>query len=325
MSKALPLIVGTAILFVLAGFNVHQFSNNEETMKMLEMKDVNINNLQDDLQEEEEENAALTLRNDYLQKKVVDLRDSINFLRSEIYILRKKVSKQDDLIASVNEKLIGIEQNYEELKGQVTRLHEIEKVDKLRIQELEQEKTDIRKAMEKLNRVKEEATVVKEKTEAEIMDAEISKDRFEKLTSLVNNTKVRFDKISIRKSRYGKSLAKIKKSNWKYTIINFYLEHTDLKVLLDEKFIVKIVDMDSNDVLSYIETNPNFPNSDIDSKGVQFNFDGNMIELTHHNNQSKEGRNYEAQIYYVNDEGEEYLLMNGVQQILNEKLAVTEY
>ena len=87
----------------------------------------------------------------------------------------------------------------------------------------------------------------------------------------------------------------------------------------NENFIVKIVNSDTQEILSYIESNPNFPESDKDSKGVNFQYDGNLIEIAYYNNQPKEGKNYEAQLFYIDENGKEYLLRHGIKQIIQNR------
>ena len=122
-------------------------------------------------------------------------------------------------------------------------------------------------------------------------------------------------------AHYDKELGKNRRLlvySQKYTVVEFFLEHEDLKLLLDEQFLVKIVNSKSGDVLSYIESNPNFPDSEIDSKGVEFKFDGNMLEISYFNNQKKSGDNYEIQIFYLSN-GEEYLLLEGSKPFLKDR------
>jgi len=92
--------------------------------------------------------------------------------------------------------------------------------------------------------------------------------------------------------------------------------HNDLRLLLDESFMVKIVNSDTHEILSYIESNPNFPESDIDTKGMKFKYDGNLVEVAYYNNQDRIGKNYEVQIFYVTDDGEEYLMQNGAKPFI---------
>ncbi|MFT7605623.1 MAG: hypothetical protein ACI8VT_003220, partial [Saprospiraceae bacterium] len=170
---------------------------------------------------------------------------------------------------------------------------------------------------------KEQEIVSRQETEAELLDRQISEARFKRITDLVNNTKVKFNKITLSTERFGKAITKIKKENskWKYTVVEFFLEHEDLKLLLDEQFIVKIVNTNNGEILSYIESNPNFPDSEIDSKGVEFKFDGNMLEISYFNNQEKNADNYEVQVFYLSH-GEEYLLLNGTKPFIKDRKAL---
>ena len=98
--------------------------------------------------------------------------------------------------------------------------------------------------------------------------------------------------------------------------------HDDHQLLLDEQFIAKVVNADTHEILSYVESNPNFPESDRDSKGIKFNFDGNLIEIAHFNNQKKQGSNFEVQIFYIDNNGQEHLLNGGVRQFIKNRKVV---
>ncbi len=82
--------------------------------------------------------------------------------------------------------------------------------------------------------------------------------------------------------------------------------------------VLKIIDMDTNQILSYVESNPNFPDNQLKIDGLQFKFDGNMIEIVHFNNEKKESKNYELQLYYIDEDGEETMLMDGAKQIVKD-------
>ncbi len=119
-------------------------------------------------------------------------------------------------------------------------------------------------------------------------------------------------------------MKKLKKQNtaWEFTVLEFQLIHDDHRLLLDEKFIAKIVDSENGEILSYIENNPNFPKSNTDAKGIKFKFDGNLLELAHYNNQQKTGSNYEVQLFYIDDDGQEHLLRGGIKQFLKDRKLV---
>ncbi|MEM1320766.1 MAG: hypothetical protein AAGG75_10955 [Bacteroidota bacterium] len=323
MTKTISIIVAAGLLLGLSAFTVHQYGtiNNQGSMIQKQQKELQImaNNLENQLSEKQ----VLEEKNVELELEVQRLRDSINVLRGQIDQLRGKVRRQQKTIRSIRNKLNKIMNDYAALKQQISTLSRQETVDRDRIQALEQEKLLLRQEMEQLNIQKDKEVVAQSQAEKEIMARQVREAKYLRRSNIIRNTKVNFQRISLRKKKFGRPLTKVKKNhkNWKYTTIEFYLENQDPRLLLDERFVVRIVDTDTNELLSYIETNPNFPNSDKDTKGMEFQFDGNMVEVSYHNNQKKAGKNYEVQIYYISDDNKEYLLTNGSKMILKNRKA----
>lgn len=315
ISKNVPVIIGTMLLVGATIFGATQYGKVVNQQKDLAKKEGDIKYLEETLESEIKDNVVLEKENTLLSKKIKELQAIIGKLQSEIKSLESKVKSQKKKIASYDAKLKQIEKDYNSLKKQISEITRSGKSSKAQIVQLENEKALLRKKVEELHQEKEKQLVVTKQTEAEILDKQVSEAKFKRLTSIVNNTSIRFQSITGRKSRFGRPITKVKKKNWQYTIIEFFLEHNDMNLLLDEKFILKVVNTDTKEVLSYIESNPNFPNSDKDSKGIQFKFDGNLVEIAHYNNQQKKKGNYELQVLYLNEDGEEYQLLNGVRAI----------
>jgi hypothetical protein len=106
--------------------------------------------------------------------------------------------------------------------------------------------------------------------------------------------------------------------NWKHTTINFFMNHEDAKVLLDEQFLVKIIDMDFQEEILLVEPNPMLEENVEEKIGAPFYYDGNLVEINYNNNNPKRGKNFEVQVYYKSDDGEEYLLLDGVKQFIRD-------
>lgn len=318
MSKVLPIVLGAVLIIGMSANAVIQYNTIKK--EKLYSKQLNEENafLEESLDTETQENTQLTATNSVLRQKIAELRDSMNMLNKEVITLRKKVRKQDKTIKSIQSKLRKIENNYIALRQQISELSHKEQVDRDLILQLEQEKALLRNQLEGLSIEKEQEVLARQETQAELLDKQVSEARFARITNITNNTKVNFQSIKARKKQFGKPISKINPGSdkWRYTTIEFFLEHEDLKLLLDEKFIVKIVNSDTHEILSRIESNPNFPNSQKDSKGSIFKYDGNLVEISYFNNQKKEGKNYEVQISYISDTGEEYQLLDGIQSFI---------
>ena len=106
--------------------------------------------------------------------------------------------------------------------------------------------------------------------------------------------------------------------------MEFTLINEDVRALLDEHFKVKIVNSDTQEILSFIESNPNFPKSSKDSKGLHFNYDGNLVEVAYYNNQAKKGDNFEIQVSYISDDGKEHLLRHGVKKFIEDRKVIKD-
>lgn len=319
MTKSAYLILGSTIIIGLSLFSMSQINTIDRQGKVIVKKESQIAALSDELSGEIQVNDDLRTENSLLREQISILRDSIATLESKVRSLRKRLKKQDRYIRTANKKLEGIEQKYVQLKKEISRLVRADQIDKNTIAKLEQEKKNMRQELQSLHVKKDKVEADKMKTEQQLMAQRIEEARFKRLSNILNNTQVQFERVSTHKKRFGKEQKKIKGKKWYYTLLEFQLINENIKLLLDEKFIVKIVNSDTQEILSYIESNPNFPESDRDSKGVSFQYDGNLIEIAYYNNQRKEGKNYEVQIFYIDDGGKEYLLRHGIKQIIQNR------
>ena len=318
MTKLATAIVGTILIVGMTAFSVYQSSTISKQGKTIKAQVSELQFLEESLETEVQENEVLLVDNATLREKVEILRDSIFNLKSEVAALQKQVRKQKKTIKAIKAKQRKMEETYEALRVKVVELARNDESDRELITQLEAEKAELRLQMANLSLQKDQQELAHQQTEQELLDRQVSEARFQRITDIVNNTTVKFREVSARKKRFGRPINRIKKKNskWRYTVMEFVLEHADLNLLLDERFVVKIVDMDTHEVMSYIESNPNFPNSQVDSKGIEFKYEGNTIELAYYNNQKKSGKNYEVQIFYLSDEGEEYLLLEGTKPFI---------
>lgn len=290
----------------------------------LRRKQKQIIKLDDNLFEETQLRMAAEAEIMGLESKISELRDSVALLQDNISRLKRKVRKQDKTLKSLSKKLKNFENDYDLLKQEIAALSRKEDIDMARIQELELEKQNMRNQIAKVEVKRSEEKRAQKKTEHTLLQQKVKAEKLKRTTNIIDNTRVVYQKISAQKGRYGKTMKKLKKNNtsWAYTVLEFQLIHDDHQLLLDEKFIAKIVNSDTGEILSYVENNPNFPESDKDSKGITFKFDGNLVELAHYNNQEKTGENYEVQLFYVDNDGQEHMLRGGLKQFLkNRKLA----
>ncbi len=317
MTKLIVGILGTALLVGFTAVGFKQQQKIEGQSKTIVTQGEEIDFLEESLEATVAENKVLLEENHELENQVAQLRNQVAELKSQVKSLQGKVSRQKRQLRSFDKKLKKMEQQYNQLRDEIAEIHKAGALDKVKIDQLELEKAQIRQQVESLNVQKDQMVKQQQITEAELLDRQVSEARMRRINNIVNETAVEFVNVITRKKRYSKPVNRIRNGKgWKYTIVNFHLNNADKQALLDERFLVKIINSDTHEILSYIESNPNFPNSTIDSKGVPFRFDGNLVEIAHFNNLQKKGKNYEIQVFYVDDQGKEYPLINGLRPLV---------
>lgn len=324
MLKTVVLIVGSSFLLGLSAVGVQNYMLRHFPADLAAEKAV----------AKEKENSLLA-RLDFSQKRVDALQeynemlllrnqqlvDSIQKLQVEISLLNRRVRVQQTTIQRIQAQLAGIETEYASLKSRIALLSRQENIDREKIAELEKEKAHLRLQISALNQSQEAEAAKQAEIEAHLENKRQQENHYIQLASILKETQIRYQRISVRKTKFGKPMSKINKSDghWKYTILEFFMDHPNVKMLLDQQFVVKIVNADDSEILSFIEANPSFPQSKTSNAGVHFHFDGNLIEIAYHNNERKMGKNYELQIFYVSPEGKEYLLVNGIKPVISNR------
>jgi len=318
MTRSLLAAFGTIVIIGLAAFSTHQNNTLEDRDKTIVHQIGEIEYLENNLEEETNLRMASEALNFSYENKIEQLRDSVAQLETTARRLRRTIRKQDKSLKTLSSKLKKIEQSYEKIKLEISELARQDQLDQQRINQLEAEKAEMRNSITTIERTKEKIDQEKQKIEQDLMATQMEEARLARIGNILDNTRVVYQSVSLQKKRFGKKITKIGKRNskWAYTLLNFQLIHDNHQLLLDENFIAKIVNTDTNEILSYVESNPNFPDSDKDSKGVPFKFDGNSIEIAHFNNQKKNGSNFEVQIFYIDNTGQEHLLRGGVRDII---------
>lgn len=320
MTKSLAITLSLILVASLGIFSAFQIKKLNATKTHLATQIKNVSQLEENLTSEKEEREVLNEINIDLQDENQILRDSIAKLHRVIARLRNKVNQQDDMIAKLQEKINFLEKEYSSKKKEIAVLSRKEVVDQQAIAKIEAEKAVIKDQMNTFQTQQSVASTVKMVTENEIEDKMQSEERFRKIVDVVNNTRIKFQDIKVKMDATGKPVTRLisEGKNWKHTNIEFFMNHENRKVLLDEEFMVKIIDMDFQEELSFIQRNPLTPKSNDPKPGAPFYYDGNLIEIDHINNQPKKGKNFEIQVYYKSQDGEEYLLLDGVKQFIRD-------
>ena len=320
MTKSLTIALSCILLVSLGIFSAFQVKKLNTTKTNLTEQLKAVNDLNESLEIEKEETAILTEQNYILNDENLILRDSIAKLHKVIARLRSKVQRQDARIAELENKLDYLQQQYDSKKQNIAILSRKETVDNQAIASIEAEKAVIKEQINTIQAEQNVAQTTKMAAENEMQDKIESEERFRKIVDVVNNTRIKFQDIEIKMEPTGQPVSKLisEGKNWKHTTIEFFMNHEDAKVLLDEEFVVKIIDMDFQEELTFVSNNPMSPKNADFENGAPFHYDGNLVEIYHNNKDPKRGRNFEVQVYYKSDDGEEYLLLDGVKQFIKD-------
>jgi|GEM_PF-2608898 len=260
---------------------------------------------------------VISVENEELESQLQQLRDSIQLLNGKLLQLEERLAKQEGTIKELKGKINRRENKIASLKKEIAHLSRKNGNFAKKIKKLEAEKKELRMELEQLSVQKEDAEVVTNELKQKHMETVLKNQKVNQTANIVRNTRVRFDRILLRSRDNRGDLRRLKYEDkrWKYTKLDFFLEHPNRQLLLDEDFLVQIVDLDTGKILPFNESNPVYPASKQGSNGFKVTFDGNMVEATYFNSQKKQSMNYEVRIYYYRD-GIAYPLQDGRKRIV---------
>ncbi len=316
MNKSIGYVAFGMCSLVLASFAVFQsnmlekLNDRNKTFKSeIQRKDNSIRNLEDVVERFEEENEELV--------------DSVLVLNDEIRDLNLRVQEQDQIIKTLRNRLNGTTKKFKRLENEIAILENSNQDRAVEIQKLEEEKTNILAELQKLA-VQEEIHIERkqklETTTLENIQLVKEKKRELAIDDITLNTTVTYSRMLLSKKPNQKSLKKIKEGSdkWVYSTFEIELNHPSGEdLLLDQQFVLKIVDTDTQEILPYLENNPAFPEGNEGITGTFFRFKGNPEQILHINTQAKTGRNYEAKVFVIKD-GKEHLLFHSHRAIVHE-------
>lgn len=311
MSKSVPVIMGLIFSAVVTIFAVVQYDSNKS-------KEQTIDNLQETLDDTEDALERTALRSQILEEENQMLRDSIIALNEVISGLKKQINNYKSEVSKYKKQLSAQKKKYNSLKKKVAALSKERSKNIATIKLLEEEKAALRAQMANTQVQMDESNSGLQQVKAKEHKQQEREADFQRAANVVNNTKVDFQVVSPRKQKHRGEIKRIRRSatNWKYTVVKFALSHTNFNMLMNETFVVKIYDLDKKKVISVVESNPAFPDSNKDSKGIDVRFDGNLVEVVHYNNRAKKSKNYDVQVYYKSKSGQQYLLRNGIAPVI---------
>ena len=304
------LVLSGLTILSLMGMMAYQSSLLSDYKKQDRNRVRTIRGLHEDLDFEQDTNERLQQEKSGLLDSIATLNAHILRLEEDINVLKNRVRQLEQRIAARNRQV-------DELKGEIARLTQQGTLNRQRIEALELQKKQLQLESEAMTdqqhlQMQEMATL-----ENSRQQQVVERENMQSLNELLNTTTVAWDRVLVRKRETGGDLNKVSKreKKWNYTVLDFFLEHPNPRLLTGEKFLLTLVDLDNNQTLAYNQTNPEFPDNPEESVGVPFTFDGNKVEITHYNQDLKTGRNYEVRVSLLRD-GQLHRLTNGTYRLV---------
>jgi len=320
MNKLVLGVLSFAILMGAMVVSGKQYKTIKTQTASIEQQVQEIKYLNDNLELQIKENASLEEENFLLEEHAGVMRDSVMSVNKKLVSYRHTQKKQQRYISLVEKKLAAINAEYNGLRNKMAAIIKKGDVDNQALKNMMQKQSSLLAEIEELKNKKKWVNRVNTKpATSKASTSEVTPKGNAALEFLFANTKVDLLQIELKKKRFSKSLKKIRKGNdWRYSILNINLNHPSLDVLVNKNFKLKLMDLDQNRVVSYVESNPNFPNSKLDSKGIGFSYEGKPIELVYYNKDEKTSKNYAVQFFFIDDQGNEHIIPGAHYQIVKE-------
>ena len=311
MSNTLRILLVSSSIIGLLAITALQQKSIGSYKNFITIQDSKIKIMDDIIKEQDKEIEHLTAENTNLQMELDIVRDSINILNNDLVILKQSALKATKSLAAVQKELDIRQKELDFLKSELKKSQKSKNNEaklKARIADLEGQVRQIQFMKEQTESEADEVTDEVEEVEAYIQDKEEVASTMSRLALIMNQTHVDIKSVSLRETRDGDSIRKLKNDgkNWKYTVINFDLFNENNRLLTDANFEWRIVDMDTGEPISFLESNYVYPAAP-DEKGLTFTYPGYAQELVFINTEKKEGSNYELRLYYLEDDQAYYV------------------
>ncbi len=291
----------------------------------------------------------------WLENRVKELGDKLQFYERSLAGLRSEISKKDKFLAFLKEKLANLERNpapkpaiSPAIAGRTfgqnpTRTAEkpASLTDRIgagfmgKNPETQPIKpvADAPKIEAAIAQTEREKSVLEEK--AAVVESEktattviMTEDKMrlmlnEKAQNLARTTTVKFSNILLKTEKAGRPIDQMDKDgkNWLITEMRIELSNPRPTMLSEQKFAVEIVDVDNGIPLPNIESNPAFPNSPNNSAGFTFQWRGAAIENTYFSRAQKIGKNYDLRVFYLFD-GKKIPMLQATRPLLRDRKTV---
>ena len=305
MSTTLRILLTASAIISLLAVTAFQQNNIISYQDFIRVQSQKLAIQDEIIKEQDNEIEHLTMSNSLLIAELDVIRDSISILHNDLFILKQTAQKNANSLAAVQNELDVRQKELNFLKAEYKKKKlSVEKeaslLEYIASLESQIEQIEAMKTREEEN--VEEVEYEVEEVEEEVLEKEEISSTMSRLAVIMNQTHIELKAVSIRSSRDSDSINKLKDDgrNWKYTVINFDLYNADQALLTDANFEWRIINMDTGEPLSYIESNYVYPNAN-DSKGLAFTYSGHAQEVVFINTEKKEGANYELKLFCIED------------------------
>jgi small-conductance mechanosensitive channel len=318
--SSMRLIAGAFLAISLLAFTFTQQEQIKEQAKKILQFETQISSLETLLSTETEANTQLRAENQLLVEENVALKDSISSLNTKVFSLQQKVQKHLATIKGIKSELALKEKKIKELIAELSKIKTANTVvAEKKIAVIKKEIAAVSEEKEQLLELQKDETNIQSETEEDLIGKEMELRRASTIESILKNTSVEYKAIELRKTRTSDPLKKIDEdgSNWVFTTVQFHLLNVDEKYLTEEYFALKIVNRDTGEELPYLESNPAYANADHETTGFTFQWRKNPMEIVYINMQAKTGDNYDAKIYFINED-KHFLLPASVIPIIRD-------
>ena len=307
----IPMIAAGVLVLVLTGFAYFQGNTINDQRDALAVRTSTIKTLERDLDSEMADNDRLIEEKAVLEARIAELeaemarqQQKIDRLNGRVQELNGKIRRRNNKIDQLRAEIASLSRRGNEARGQIA--------------QLEVEKAKLKKQLDQYRLERETTVEVIDVLKDENADKQEELNSTAAIAAIVGQTEITWQRIKARKRELRGNLRKIgnREKDWNYTVIDFFLDNPNPEILLDQEFLLLIRDQETGEVLSYNQPNPEFPQSDADTKGVQFTFDGNRVELVYYNSEVKTSKNYEIEVYLLKD-GDAMLLNDGKKEVIH--------
>ena len=325
MSTSLKILVSATAVIGLLTVTAYQQSNILSYKEIISFQSNKLDEQAMIIDDQAMEIEELTVNNTLLTEELNLVRDSISILQNELTILQNSYNKSKSSLKAIEDELAIRQKELDFIKAQLLKKKSKssnEAALKQKVAMLEEQLDQLSYLQQNETQDYVEAAQEIDKVETAVAQKEETAEKMVKLKAILDNTIIDFRGISLRAERDGDHISKLKKKgkNWKYTFINFDIQNAIPGYLIGAEFEWRIVDMDTGEPISYIESNNVYPDAK-DTKGLNFIYQGYAEEVVFINTQPKEGANYELKLFYIED-GQDYYVNGSSRPIVFDKQCI---